>query len=381
MTIEFYDSDVQKEGTSIGADSNAIGKNTTAWGEDSFAEGTALNKALDVVTETDIDNAVNQDNPDPLVTAWQTDKFSLAGGVASHTEGSNCLALGPNSHAEGNGTIAYKSSAHAEGTGSWATGKYSHAGGLETVASGQGSFAHGQRVKATAGNAIAIGYNEVNFADNNATGFCSIAMGRNAKATGEDSVAIGKGTISSDSSRVVVGKYNENTSGAAFIVGYGGGENSRKNVFYVDTVGRAYIKADLTSGDNEKALVDIKYMKEYAQSYMPNQKVLSSATQVNGAKGAGFYRVAFEYDLGTGDNLYGEMVSIPYKSTDSDNYYGAQLFFANGDYDNGAQNCFWYRTINGTTWNAWIKFDPTAIMKKTDFSYDSNTQTLTITTT
>ena len=371
-------------GTALGVNSIAIGENSTAWNDNTFSEGASDNKALDIVTNQDIDNAVNQDSPQTLITAWETDKFTLAGGFASHSEGQNCLALGTNSHAEGNGTIAYKSSAHAEGTGSWATGKYSHAGGLETVASGQGSFAHGQRVRATAGNAIAIGYNETNFADNNATGFCSIAMGRNSIASGEDSVAIGKGLISSDSSRVVVGKYNKDVSGIAFSVGGGGGENSRKNIFYVDTYGKAHIYGDLTSSDDAKTLVDIKYMKEYAQVYLPNQKVLKTSADVNNAKEAGFYRVGFTYNL-NGQYTYGEMVSIPYKSTEegNNNHYGAQLFFANGDYDDGRQNCFWYRTINGTTWNSWIKVDPNAInsaisakQNSTDNSLNTTSKTI-----
>ena len=345
-------------GEAIGEKSVALGNKTTAYGANSFAVGSSENKALDIVTVNDIENAVTNDNPDALVTAWETDKFNLSGGENSHAEGSNCLALGANSHAEGNGTIANHSSAHAEGTGCQATGKYSHAGGLETVASGQGSFAQGQRVKATGSGAIAMGYNESNFSEENARGRRAIAIGYNSVASGQESVAIGTGAWSSDSDRVAVGKYNENTSGSIFLVGNGSGPNSRSTAFYIDTNGKAYIKADLTGSENQKALVDLKYLREYAQEYLPNQTILTTSTQVNNAKNAGFYRVAFTYNL-NGEYTYGEMISIPYKSTDSNNHYGAQLFFANGDYTDGRQNCFWYRTINGSTWNSWVKVDPT----------------------
>lgn len=350
---------LQVNGVAIGENSVAIGKDATTYGNESFAEGLSDNKALDKTTLDNIEKALTG-LPGDLITDWsgEHDKFSLAAGEASHVEGVNCLAIGNHSHAEGNGTIAENNSAHAEGTGSYASGKYSHAGGLETIASNQGAFAHGQRVKATGRSATAFGYNDVGFTSNNASGLRSFSAGLNCIASGEDSVAIGKGIIASDSNRIAMGKYNYSTSGALFIIGNGGGENSRSNAFYVDVQGRAYIKANLTSADNEKALVDLKYLREYAQEYLPNQKVLTTSAQVNSAKEAGFYRVAFTYNL-NGEYTYGEMVSIPYESTDTPGaHYGAQLFFANGDYDDGRQNCFWYRTINGSTWNNWVKVDP-----------------------
>ena len=366
-----------KKGKTIGKNSVAIGTNTTSYGDYSYSEGFSENKALDITNEEDIESAIT-DNAFNLLNSWEEDKFTLSANISTHTEGTNCLALGKNSHAEGNGTIADKSSAHAEGTGSRATGKYSHAGGLETTASGQGSFAHGQRVSATGAGAIAFGYNDTDFTDNNATGEKSVTIGRNSKATALESVAIGKYLIADGVNQVVVGKCNVQDSTSIFIVGNGSGSAShnRANAFVIKDDNKAYIKGDVQDSDNEKVLIDKKYLKQY----FPIQKILSTTADVNNAKEGGLYRVAFTYNL-NGEYTYGELLSIPYKSTDSDKYFGAQLFFANGDYDDGRQNCLWYRTINGTTWNAWIKIDPTTIMKKSNFSYDSNTQTLTITTT
>ena len=288
-------------------------------------------------------------------------KFSVAAGQFSKVEGANGLALAKGSHAEGNGCVAAGKSSHAEGTGSKALGHYSHAGGLESVAGAQGAFAHGQRVKATNKNAIAIGYNNKEFTDPNATGEFAMTLGFEDQATADYSVAIGRCNIASAENQTVVGKYNANQNNGLFVVGNGGGKNSRRNAFYVDTNNKAYVSGTVSDSDDEKVLINLKYINEKAL----NTKILRTSKEVDNAVAGGFYRVGFGYDLGNGDSNWGELLSIPYVSTDSaSTHYGAQVFFATGDED--GKDCFWYRTCNGkkngnNQWNTWIKVDPMAL--------------------
>jgi len=346
-----------------GANSVAVGNTVETYSAGAVATGSSDNAASEIVTEQEIQAAIDEENPSPadVINAWVADKFSLAAGENSVVQGTNCLALGKNSHAEGNGTLADQSSAHAEGTGSQATGKYSHAGGLETVASGQGAFAQGQRVKATGSGAIALGYNDSDFVDNNAVGDKSVTIGRNSKATALESIAIGKFLIAEGINQVVVGKYNATDNTSIFVVGNGSGSSpsNRANAFVVKADNKAYIKGDISSSDNEKVLIDKKWLYQY----FPVQKDLATTAQVDNAKDAGLYRVGFSYKL-DGSYTYGEMLSIPYVSTETGKHYGAQLFFATGDYDDGRENCMWFRTFNGSTWNNWIKVDMSAKQDK-----------------
>ena len=367
---------LQINGAVVGIKTVAIGDKATAYGNNSVAEGLSSNYALNITDDNVIASAVNEENPvsTQLLADWETDKFSLAGGVGSHVEGTNSLALGKNSHAEGNGTIAEGHSSHTEGTGSHTKGNYAHAGGLETYAGNQGAFAHGQRVRATGHNSIAMGYNESNFNSNNATGVRSVAIGYETKATAEDSYALGKRLIASAISQFVVGKYNEEDLNSLFVVGNGQGTSSRNNAFYISADGKAYIDGTLSSNDDEKVLIDLKYLREHLDDYFPIGKYLNNATAVNNARDAGLYNVKFKYDLGDGDSCYGEMLVIPYVSQSGGNRvdYGAQLFFPNGDETN--KNCFWYRTINRNTWNSWVKVDPSSYLTSSSLTdYVKNT--------
>lgn len=102
---------------------------------------------------------------DKIIAKWKElngntvkdSSFSIAGGIRSHVEGCNCLALAPNSHAEGycsqalmnqshsegNQTISEGKSSHAEGFKTWAAGEYSHTEGMNTTSGGIGSHCGG----------------------------------------------------------------------------------------------------------------------------------------------------------------------------------------------------------------------------------------------
>ena len=125
-----------------GQGSHAEGNQTTASGDISHAEGYSTNKFSSVVTTT---------NPttDSIITAWKTEKFSIAKGNYSHVEGKDNLALGNDSHAEGASTEASGDHSHTEGANTTASGLCSHAEGNITTASGTGSHVEGGSTKAS----------------------------------------------------------------------------------------------------------------------------------------------------------------------------------------------------------------------------------------
>ena len=81
-----------------------------------------------------------------------------ASGESSHAEGSYTTASGSYSHAEGNHSIASSDWAHAEGYSTTASGKYSHAEGNSATASGESSHAEGSYSKASSDWSHAEGY-------------------------------------------------------------------------------------------------------------------------------------------------------------------------------------------------------------------------------
>ena len=119
---------------SNGSSSHAEGQHTRAEGQASHIEG---HSASDVSDET-----VAKNN-DGIITDWNTTKFSLAKGVASHVEGKDNLGLGNESHAEGFQTIAGESYSHAEGRATIANGQASHSEGQETIANNDFEHAEG----------------------------------------------------------------------------------------------------------------------------------------------------------------------------------------------------------------------------------------------
>lgn len=82
-----------------GIDSHAEGNRTTALGNTSHSEGSSTNNA----NTSRINSGTSNDD---VITYWETSKFSLAKGTASHVEGKDCLALGDYSHSGGLATRA-----------------------------------------------------------------------------------------------------------------------------------------------------------------------------------------------------------------------------------------------------------------------------------
>ena len=97
----------------IGVSSHAEGSGTTASGGRSHAEGYSTNLISNVITDFSPDTT-----NDDIIAAWKTNKFSLAKGNNSHSEGFDTLALGNGSHAEGRLTTASGTNSHA---GGWCT--------------------------------------------------------------------------------------------------------------------------------------------------------------------------------------------------------------------------------------------------------------------
>lgn len=187
--------------------SHAEGCYVTALGNDSHAEGGSHSLAS-------TDYTINTD-PDTIVNDWNTLKFSLAKGEASHTEGSDCLALGNYSHAEGHNVVAMGDASHSEGYWSSAEGAASHSEGWNTFALGIASHSEGD-------NAIASG----DYA--HAEGYCTTALA-NQHAQGHynntTTAAAGDST---------------GTTGTAFVIGNGTSSTSTSNAFRVTYEGNVY---------------------------------------------------------------------------------------------------------------------------------------------
>lgn len=139
--------------TSKGMSSHSEGKNTTALGDYSHVEGYSSKKATSAISDLSTSTA-NSD----IITAWNSNNFSLAKGESSHVEGMDNLALGKYSHAEGGRCIAYNEG-HAEGCECIAgneniasLGYGYHAEGYKCVASGTCSHAEGNRTIASGEN-------------------------------------------------------------------------------------------------------------------------------------------------------------------------------------------------------------------------------------
>ena len=199
-----------------GNSSHAEGFKTTAIGNSSHAEGEASNLATDI-----IQNLSSSTTNDDILTAWNSNKFSLAGSISSHVEGKDNLALGECSHAEGGNTTASSDYSHAEGVGSIASGMCSHAEGIGSTADGM----------------------------------CSHAEGNNTIANSEGSHAEGDRTIASSENQHVQGKNNiEDTENKyAHIVGNGMADTARSNAHTLDWNGNGWYKGELYTGGTSQS--------------------------------------------------------------------------------------------------------------------------------
>ncbi len=209
--------------TASGYYAHSSGQNTTAHGNRSHCEGTSTNKATTLISN------LSTAAPQLLEDTWETTKFSLAHGSASHAQGEDCFA----------------------------GGNYSMAGGKQSFVSTQSScgFAHGNGVRVEGENAFAVGQ------ATNAGARATVAMGVNTSATdqfatalgsatwakGIASMATGRGTIANGYGQFVAGKFNveydgatgaDDTTGSIFVVGCGTGDTAKANAFRITNAGK-----------------------------------------------------------------------------------------------------------------------------------------------
>lgn len=113
-------------GTTVGANSTALGSEAEASGDYSHAEGS----------------------------------YTIASNDFAHAEGQETTASGRASHAEGNTTVASEMYSHAEGLITTASGIVSHAEGFQTIASGAYTHSEGQgTIAASSGQHVQGKYN------------------------------------------------------------------------------------------------------------------------------------------------------------------------------------------------------------------------------
>jgi len=147
----------------MGVDAVAIGTNTTAGGDASFAEGCGTVASGNCSHAEGAMGGVCVENGVPRITQASGSGAHAEGcgthatGDCSHSEGSGTTAEGDASHSEGCCTTASANCSHAEGgsfqavtailPGPIATGVSSHAEGISTEASGIASHAEGGSVE------------------------------------------------------------------------------------------------------------------------------------------------------------------------------------------------------------------------------------------
>ena len=236
--------------------SHAEGTGTKACGENSHAEGflaTAFAQAAHAegISTNEVPSSIStSSNSSDIRTAWNSTKFSLAFGQASHVEGKDCLALAVNTHAEGIGTTAAGTYSHAEGYYTTVSGDYAHAEGYQTLASNTGAHAEGYYATASGMYSHAEGY------QTKARASCAHAEGYYATASGNYSHASGYYTTAL-TNQYAIGHYNDTTkstagtnsgtgTGTALVIG-NGTSSTKSNAFRVDYNGKAWCKSTYSS--------------------------------------------------------------------------------------------------------------------------------------
>ena len=199
--------DLKSVDCSAYTNSIAIGKETLATGNCSFAEG-------------DRTSAVGYYSHSEGYKTYAADFYSHAEGDETsaigqyaHSEGYRTVASGNDSHSEGDRTQAIGYQSHSEGYKTSASGPVSHAEGDQTIASGNYSHAEGDRTRAI--------------------GIYSHAEGEQTSAIGERSHAEGYYTIASGDWQTVIGKYNNPNTTDLFQIGCGSADNDRQNALEV----------------------------------------------------------------------------------------------------------------------------------------------------
>ena len=215
-----------RSGLATGHNATALGMETKAKGDWSFAEGyqaVAENEGshaegLQTTAKGKYSHTEGEDSIAYTVGSHAEGKSTQAGGSngtasesyahaegvgtvalgrGSHAEGVNTQAQGSGSHAEGRQdgdewTVAMGPGSHAEGGGTRAKGDNSHSEGTHTVAEGHSSHAEGYQTKAQGIHSHAEGYNTLAKGDNaHAEGDYTRAIGKNSHAEGSPFYADG----------------------------------------------------------------------------------------------------------------------------------------------------------------------------------------------
>ena len=229
--------------TASGIYSHAEGYETTASGYASHAEGESSNLISAVIS----DFSPSTSN-DVILTAWNTNKFSLAKGEASHVEGTDNLALGDVSHAEGYNTTASGDYSHTEGASTTASGTSSHAEGTGTTASGNLSHAEGEGTTAS--------------------GYASHAEGCDTKASSDYQHVQGQYNIEDTENRYL------------HIVGNGSSDTERSNAHTLDWNGNAWYSGKLSQEGTPTEDKDLT-TKKYVDDAIASQPQISFDTEGN----------------------------------------------------------------------------------------------------
>jgi hypothetical protein len=212
---------------------------------------------------------------------------TFASGGASHAEGRQTVSKGRHSHAEGSSSLSLGISSHAEGFLSTSSGNFSHAEGVASQAIGQGSHAEGFVTISSGSSSHAQGFGSISIGD------ASFASGYYATASSDYSIAlggfsfttqtnglfsIGVGTKADNSVFTAMGKYNATGSDGnygIFVVGGGGSDSSRGNLFRVSGSGQCLSAATFTNGGADYA--------EYFESYNGQSIPVGTVVELTGS--------------------------------------------------------------------------------------------------
>lgn len=155
---------------------------------------------------------------------------SIAQDKAARASGCDNVAAGK--YADING---YKNKGgfcdHVEGYVNTAYGTISHVEGTTNTESGSGNHVEGR------GNTVNGYLSTVAGGENTVTGNLHDVSGQDHVVTGHRNTVRGQGHVPSGYLQTVIGQYAENDTDKAFILGWGSGKSSRKNIATVDRYG------------------------------------------------------------------------------------------------------------------------------------------------
>jgi len=236
--------------TAMGQATTASGSLATAMGNGSEASG-LTSTAIGSNTTASGNTSIAMGNASEAIGEASTAMglATTANAPYSTAMGRSTLASGGTSTAMGYQTIASGNRSTAMGNGSEASGDYSTAMGSGTSASGISSAAIGFSAEAIGDNSIALG------SDTEASGIASFAVGQNTEAIGQASTAMNFGTIASGTRSTAMGQDTIASGDQSFAQGKGGtasGNNAAKFGYEGTATGNNSVKfgyESIASGD------------------------------------------------------------------------------------------------------------------------------------